>query len=312
MSRNFGLGSRVMADAGRMALDRAAGRGEVSFSTAATQADRWACFSEWAKKQGIGRMERIDANTVRAYGHELAKQVRSGDLAAATAQNYVSAINTVMCLATRGQWSSVSPTKDCGIDQRSAVRSSAPGALDRTAYIQAVVSVRDQVSARAASVVELARELGLRSKEASLLDARAALAQAERAGALCISEGTKGGLERTVPITSSSQVEALRRTAESQGDSRAVISPGENWKTWREGPLRDARELVQAATGGGLHDLRAAYACDRYQSLTGHAAPAVGGEIHDRKTDLVAREQISTELGHGRPEVATSYVGGRR
>ena len=60
MSRNFGLGSRVMSDAGRMALDRAAGRGDVSFSTAATQADRWASFSAWAKEQGVGRMERIN------------------------------------------------------------------------------------------------------------------------------------------------------------------------------------------------------------------------------------------------------------
>lgn len=312
MSRNFGLGSRVMADAGRMALDRAAGRGEVSFSTAATQANRWASFSAWAKKQGIGRMERIGADTVRAYGYELAKYVKAGDLAAATAQNYVSAINTVMSLATQGQWSSVSPTKDCGIAQRSAVRKSAPGALNRTPYAQALARVRDQVGARAASVVELARELGLRSKEASLLDARAALAQAERAGALCISEGTKGGLERTVPITSPSQVEALQRAAESQSDSRAVIPAGENWKTWREGQLREARELMQSATGGGLHDLRAAYACDRYQALTGHAAPAAGGEIHDRKTDLAAREQISTEMGHGRSEVAASYVGGRK
>lgn len=86
MSRNFGLGSRVMSDAGRMALDRAAGRGDVSFSTAATQADRWACFSAWAKKQGVGRMERIDREMVRAYGRKLADQVKAGDLAPATAQ----------------------------------------------------------------------------------------------------------------------------------------------------------------------------------------------------------------------------------
>ena len=121
MSRNFGLGSRVMSDAGRMALDRAAGRGDVSFSTAATQADRWASFSAWAKEQGVGRMERIDKEMVRAYGRNT-DQVKAGDLAPATAQNYVSAVNSVMSLATKGAWESVSPTKDCGIAQRSAVR----------------------------------------------------------------------------------------------------------------------------------------------------------------------------------------------
>ena len=184
MSRNFGLGQRDMARAGQVALDRASGRGEVSFSTAATQGDRWVSFTSWAKEQGIGRMERVDGETVRAYGRELADQVKSGELAPATAQNYISAVNTVMTLATRGEWTSVSPTKDCEIPQRTAVRQEAPGALDRSAYGAAVASVRKQVGERAAAVVELARELGLRSKEASLLDARAALAEAQQRGAL--------------------------------------------------------------------------------------------------------------------------------
>lgn len=161
-------------------------------------------------------------------------------------------------------------------------------------------------------MVELARELGLRSKEASLLDARSALAQAERTGSVAISEGTKGGLERLVPITSPAQVEALRRAAEAQGEARAVMPPDRNWKEWREGDLRTAREAVSEATGGGLHDLRAAYACTRYEALTGHAAPCAGGQILDRRADQSARTKIASELGHGRPEVVAEYVGSRR
>lgn len=312
MSRNFGLGSRVMADAGRMALDRAAGRGDMSFSTAATQADRWTSFSAWAKEQGVARMERIDREMVRAYGRELADKVKTGDLATATAQNYVSAVNSVMTLATNGAWESISPTKDCGIAQRSAVREDAPGALDRSAYCRAVDAVRDQVGDRAASVVELARDLGLRSKEASMLDARAALAEATERGTVTITEGSKGGREREVPITYPSQVQALERAAAAQCYARAVMPPDATWQSWREGGLRDAREAVQAVTGGGMHDLRAAYACDRYQALTGHAAPAAGGEILDRDTDLAARLTIAAELGHGRAEVAAEYIGGRK
>jgi len=312
MSRNFGLGSRVMADAGRMALDRAAGRGQISFSTAASQADRWASFSTWAKEQGVGRMERIDGEMVRAYGRELADQVKAGNLAPATAQNYVSAVNAVMSLATKGAWESVSPTKHCGIEQRSAIREDAPGALDRAAVGRAVETVRDHVGDRAGSVVELARELGLRSKEASLLDARAALAEASERGVVTIAEGTKGGREREVPITSEAQLGALERAAQAQGDARAVMPPGENWQSWREGQLRDARELVQAATGGGLHDLRAAYACERYQALTGHPAPCAGGQIEDRQRDQTARLTVAEELGHGRAEVAAEYIGGRK
>ena len=312
MSRNIGLGQRDMARAGQVALDRASGRGEVSFSTAATQGDRWVSFTSWAKEQGIGRMERVDGETVRAYGRELADQVKSGELAPATAQNYISAVNTVMTLATRGEWTSVSPTKDCEIPQRTAVRQEAPGALDRSAYGAAVASVRKQVGERAAAVVELARELGLRSKEASLLDARAALAEAQQRGALTISDGTKGGREREVPITNQGQREALDRAAQAQGDARAVIPADQNWKTWREGELRDARELVQEHTGGGLHDLRAAHACERYEQLTGHAAPCAGGEIADKARDEAARLAVAEELGHGRAEVVAEYVGSRR
>lgn len=311
MSRNFGIGQRDMGKAGQVALQSSAKAGAVSFSTAATNGDRWQSFAEWAKENDVKKMENVTPDLVREYGRELADQVKAGELAAATAQNYVSAVNSVMTLATQGGWQSVSPTKDCGIEQRSAVRDDAPGALDRSAYSRAVEAVRDEVGERAGAVVELARELGLRSKEASLLDARAALAEASERGAVTVTEGSKGGREREVPITSPGQVQALERAAQAQGDARAVMPPEQDWKSWREGELREAREVVQEHTGGGLHDLRAAYACERYQSLTGHAAPCAGGEILDRDRDAVARLAVAEELGHGRAEVTSEYVGGR-
>ena len=139
-----------------------------------------------------------------------------------------------MAIATQGDWKSVSPTKDCNIEQRSGVRLDAPGALDRTAYSRALDAVRAEVGERAAAVVELARDLGLRSKEASMLDARAALAEAQQRGVVTITEGTKGGREREVPITSAAQVQALEKAAAAQGGDRAVMPPGENWQSWRE------------------------------------------------------------------------------
>ena len=311
MSRNFGLGSRDMGTAGQYALNNSARDGAVSFCTAATNGDRWESFAAWAKDEGVKKMENVTQELVKEYGQELAEKVNSGEMAASTAQNYVSAINSVMAIATKGDWQSISPTKDCNISERSAVRQDAPGALDRGSYGRAVEAVRDEVGERAAAVVELARELGLRSKEASLLDARGALAEAQERGAVTISDGTKGGREREVTITSPVQVQALERAAQAQGDTRAVMPAGDSWKTWREGELRDAREVVQEHTGGGLHDLRAAYACERYEALTGHAAPCAGGEITDRDRDAVARLAVAEELGHGRAEVTAEYVGGR-
>ena len=305
MSRNFGLGSRNMADAARIALGRAADRGEMSFASAAAVGDRFALFASWAKAEGIGRMERIDRELVERYGQELAERVEAGEMSASYAQNLVSAVNTVMSLVT--EWQSVSPTKDCGIAERSTIREEAPGALDREAYGRALEAVRQELGDRVAAVVELAREFGLRSKEASLLDARAALVEAQNRGAMTVSEGTKGGRTREVPITSQRQLEALSRAAIAQGQDRSLIPASESWKGWREVTLRDAREIVKEHTGGGLHDLRAAYACERYEALTGHAAPVVSGERYG--DDREAREQIAEELGHGRADVTTEYLG---
>lgn len=308
---NYGLQTRDMSKAGRFAANAAAREGSLSYSSAATIGERWESFAEWAKEEGVKWMEDVDRDLVIAYGQELSERVEAGEMSPATAQNYVSAVNTVMSLATHGQWESVSPTRECGIPERSTIREEAPAALDRETYGRALDAVRDALGDRAAAIVELAREFGLRSKEASLIDARAAYAEASASGYVTISEGTKGGREREVPITSDRQIAALERAAVAQGGDRSMIPAGETWKSWREGTLRDAREIVQQHTGGGLHDLRSAYACERYQQLTGHAAPVAGGSIVDRAADREAREQIAQELGHGRIDVVSEYVGGR-
>jgi hypothetical protein len=309
---NFGLRSRDMGKAGEFALNQAARSGAISYSTAGTLAERWNQFVEHAKSEGTRWMEDIRADQVRAWGSGLADRVRNGEMSASYAQNLVSAVNTVMNLATKGQWESVSPTKDCGIAQRSSIRIESPSGIDRSAFKSAMDSLRDAGLHRQASVAELARDLGLRSKEASLLDARSALIEARERGAITVTEGTKGGREREVPITSEHQIQTLERAAEIQGEGKNLIPSDQTWKEWRDGGLRDGREAIQEAIGGhGYHDLRAAYACERYKALTGHDAPVLGGRIEDRDLDREARMEISEELGHGRIDVVAEYLGGR-
>lgn len=312
MSRNFGLGQRDMEKAGYVALKKGIATGEFSFSTVATNGGRWGLFCKWAALRNIKKMENITYELVEEYGRELANRVTTDCLSAATAQNYLSAVNTVMRIATGRSWKSLSPTKNCGIKQRCSIRSSPPGALDITTYELGLISVKIQVGARAASVVGLARMLGMRSKEASLFDAKRGLAEARRFGFITINTGTKGGRKRKVPIISAIQLECLKSSAVAQGNSRSIMPPDNNWETWRQQELRRARELMQTHTNGGLHDLRSAYACQRYQELTGHAAPCAGGSIQDRAVDLAARLIVSAELGHGREEVVAEYIGGKK
>ena len=310
-SRNYGLGTRDMAIAGRLALQRACDRRELSFSSVDTISDRWSHFAAFVKEKGIGRMENIDMEMVINYGHGLAEKVKTGEMSASYAQNRVSAVNKVMSLVRGEKWRCVSPTKDCSIDKRCAIRKDAPAALDRGIYEKAVSAMRDSLGNRLLCIVRLARELGLRSKEASLLNSRKALDEAKQSGFATIFDGTKGGRKRKISITTEKQLQALSRATGAQRYGCNLIPKEKSWKEWRDDDLRKAREIIKEHTNGGLRDLRSAFACELYQTLTGHAAPVSGGEIIDREVDLKARKQISAELGHGRVDVVSEYIGGR-
>ncbi len=300
MSRNFGFGSRDMKKAAENAMRETA----ASFSSVASNTQRFEKFNQYAKDEGVGRLERVDAELVKSYGEQLAERVERGEMSAAYAQNLVSSVNVVMRTVTRGAWRSVSPTRDCNIAQREHVRNTpTPSKLD---------IAKLAVSDRQAAIVNLAQNFGLRSKEASLLNAKNAYAQALKNGVVTIKEGTKGGRTREITITSQKQIETLKSAAQAQENSRAVMPSNENWKSWRENGLREVREIVaESSSARGLHDFRASYAAERYEALVGHPAPCNHGVIVDRQADYAARLQIAGELGHGRIDVVSSYIGGR-
>jgi integrase len=311
-TRNYNLGTRDLADAGRRALDTAASRGDIGYATAATVADRWRVFAAAAKAAGIGRLEGVNRDLVLQWGARLAEMVRCGELSAAYGQVLLSSINTVM-RQVRADWQSVRPVADCGIARRDTVRRTPPP--DRAAFELAVDALRAQGHERVAAVVVLARELGLRRQEASLIDARAALRQAG-AGRIRVMTGTKGGRPRYVQITDERQMEALRIAAAAQGRDRSMVPAGTTWAQWRDRELRHASTTVAQIAGcRGLHDLRAAFACQLYEAIAGTPAPAMTDGIMTatRDADLDARRQIAQELGHGddRIEVTAAYLGGR-
>ena len=290
MSRNFGIGSRDMAVAARLRLQRSAQRKECGFSTAATQAQRFSEFVEWAKAQGVKRLEDITRALVVDYGKTLAERVHRGMLAPATAQNLVSAINTVLALATQDEWRPVSPTIDCGIAKRTFIRDHLPGGLDDDALARAKARIAQRLGAKLLSLVALCRDFGLRSEEAAKINAHQALKEARASGAVTIRYGTKGGRVRIVPITlPSRQMRTLEQASKAQQNEKSLIPQDMTWKAYRAGPLRDARELLKQETGRGLHDLRASYACERYQTLTGHVPPCSGTPVVDKEQDQAAR-----------------------
>jgi len=305
---NFGLQTRDMSKAGSFAMNREVAAGSASFSTAATVSERFNQFSMHAKEEGLRRLEEVSREFVTVYGQALADKVADGALSAAYAQNLVSAVNTVMGAATRGQWQSVSPTKECLIAQRINVRQTPATSIDRERFevAQAATTERGQ------AIVGLARDFGLRSKEASLINAKSALNEAKSTGKVTIVYGTKGGREREVPITHERQIASLSRAAEVQGEGRSLVPNNQTWSQFRNGELRDTRETLQEHGIKGIHDLRAAYASERYQALTGERTPLEGGQA-SKADDLAARKILAVELGHGRErvDVIGAYIGGR-
>ena len=317
MSRNFNQGSRDMGRAGQMCLNSAAGVGAVSFSTAATNGERWGEFANFARAElCVKYMEKVTPEAVVAYGEKLQERVEAGEMSAATAQNYVSAVNSVMSLATSGKWESVSPTRDCGIDQRSGI------ATENRAISEAQHDeLKAGVGERLGALLDLQRSMGLRFEESAKIDAAGALAEAKETGRVTIDAGTKGGLEREVPA-SQEAVSALERAAAIQCKDRSMIPSEQSYASFQAESYRELRE----AGGNGFHGERHSYAQERYEALTGAPAPVAEGwgreERFDRLADALgvsvdeakaidqdARQQVAEELGHARIEVTNAYLG---
>lgn len=320
MSRNYNQGSRDMGRAGRNCMDKQAEVGACSYATAATVGERFGQFAQWARDQGVRYMEQIDRALVMQYGEQLQERVTHLDeekrLSPSTAQNYVSAINTVLTAATGGQWERVSPTVDCGINSRIGI-ATVSRAITSEQHASLIIGTSERISVQLA----IQRELGLRFKESSLIDARSALTEAKATGQVSVTMGTKGGRNRIVPATPAA-VAALERAVQIQGRDKSMVPAGMSFADHQAAAYR---ELAKVG-GKGFHGERHYFAQNRYSALVGAPAPVVNGwtrkerierlsetlgvsQEEARELDHAAREQIAQELGHNREEVSNAYLG---
>jgi len=167
--RNFGYG-KTLAWAAKNALQDRFGSGR--FATQATHRERWSSFVTFSKAAGIKDAGNITREHIEAY-----------------AQNLLSSVNVILGALRGDQVLRVSPAQSVG--ERSNVRSVAPVSLDREKVTAAVQSLLAKDEARVAAIILLARELGLRFREASMMDAKQTLRQAQDKGRVNVTEGTK-------------------------------------------------------------------------------------------------------------------------
>jgi integrase len=121
---------------------------------------------------------------------------------------------------------------------------------------------------------------------------------------------TKGGRPRLVPITTAEQRAVLNQARQLAGGG-SLIPPHKTYIQQRN--TYDGQ--CKAAGLSRMHGLRHHYAQARYEALTGWKCPAAGGPVAraltpaQRMLDFLARQTISEELGHERPQITAVYLG---
>ena len=210
-----------------------------------------------------------------------------------------------------------SPSQALG-QQRSSVRTHAPDGQDRQQLERVVEALGEKQNERVAAIIRLARATGMRLREAILADLPRLHREAKHFGRIYIQDGTKGGRSgASAPrwVMATQEVKAALQFARKASPlrSRNLLAQDESYAAFLQQNVLPARETLHEHALKGFHELRAAYACERYEQLTGHAAPVNGGQCYriDRDLDRQARQQISIELGHNRINVVSAYIGGR-
>ena len=316
--RNFGYG-RQLSYAGPQALRDLFGGGH--YGTVKAHSDRWQAFVRWCRSEdgpGVNDARQIDGQSLLNHAGLLRKQVEQGELAIATAQNRLSSVNRTMAALRGDQYVKVpSPSKALGM-QRSHTRTAVSQGQDREQIKRIVDALCEHQLARAAAIPLLARASGMRLREAILADLPRLKREAEQYGKINIQDGSKGGRSgASAPrwITVNDHIRDALRFAEkvSPDGSHNLLAPHESYLDFLQRFVRPARDILHTHNLKGFHELRAAHACERYEQITQHPAPINGGHCHqlDRRLDQEARVQISYELGHGRIDVVSAYIGGR-
>ncbi|KHA73813.1 integrase domain-containing protein [Pseudomonas sp. H26/SER47-MNA-CIBAN-0231] len=315
--RNFGYG-RQLSYAGPQALRDLFGGGH--YGTVKAHSDRWQAFARWCRSDdgpGFNDARQIDRQTLLDYAGHLREQVEQGGLAIATAQNRLSSVNRTIAALRGDQYVKVpSPSKALGM-QRTTIRTTAPQGQDRE-HLMRIVETLSEQDPRAAAIAQLARATGMRLREAILADLPRLKREAEHYGKINIQDGTKGGRSgASAPrwIRVDDHIHEALRFAEqvSPDGSHNLLAPNESYLDFQREIVRAARDLLHKHNLKGFHELRAAFACERYEQITNHPAPINGGRCRrlDPRLDREARLQISYELGHGRIDVTSAYIGGR-
>lgn len=313
--RNFGFGKQ-MDWAGHQALRDLYGRGH--FGTVASHAQRWRQFCNWARSNhDINDACAIDQLLLERYAADLAERGEDETMAVSYAQNLIVSANiTLEALRQDKAIRIESPASWVG--KRQTVRTRVPDGMDWTDIDRLVVHLRQKNLQRAAVIVLLCRSFGVRLREAILANYADWHRQARELGQIDIREGTKGGrgkeVERWVPVSERGRL-ALREAVHvrNQLGGQNLLRADETFDDLvNDGEIHRARKILHEFGIKGYHELRATWACERYDEISGATAPVLQpGVSVGQENDGQFRLTLARELGHDRIDVVAAYIGAR-
>lgn len=273
----------------------------------------WKQFSDWTATRGLHFISEVSADVVKAYAFELIQKVNAGEIGSHTAQNKVASINSMMeavyYAVHESQWESIS-AKALGLRPRSDKRLSPPDTLKRNVYESRLEALRSSSRPHEIAVFQISREFGFTCTEASFFDARASWPSVQKwfpAGILCTVaawDGKKWSRRRHAPVTTSEQYLAVQFAAQAQGKRKQLMDDGKSVNDWREIDLRAATTIM-----GGFHEMRAAFACERFHAIAGYQAPCAGGIAPDKTEDINHRKLLAKEMGLREYESLINHIG---
>lgn len=315
--KNLGLG-RTIRWAMLTAINRLYGE-RHHFATRRTHFVRSRVFAAYCRRSNLSDVTEIKQATLDDYCRYLAIRIdheyRWPDghvdkpISVAYAQNLLSTANTVMLAlyGNTGIW--LSPSKALQ-KARCFVRTKQIQA-EEAVVMQATHRMQQRVDPRCAALTLLCYRWGMRFQEAALQDLDRMMSEAKKLKEVTILEGTKGGRKcpsRYIKATQS-RLDALDYALSVRPiGSSCLLAPSENVRRFYQTIGNRCRRILQQHKIPHFRELRAAFAAEEYLRITGvHPFSALKPS---REKDLEARQEIARQLGHGRPFVSTSYIGG--
>ena len=281
------------------------------------------------EQENLRSLKQLDQQKIENFVKNLKQKVESGSLTASTAQNYASALNTIIDYTNY--------VNNANLGHISAAEAGIHDTVQHTDKSISEVEISEikenlanEGKENLALAVELQENFGLRFRESIGLNIETAK-EALKTGVLSVGreDWTKNGREREISITTAEQKTILEKVIENIQNREVVnLAGGKNARDFST-----IKEAYQEAYKEGLkfHSVRHTWAQQEYskgweqRGFQGIQAPVkfetkeafrenlqekTGLNISEaREIDREIRQEISEQLGHSRLDITHTYLG---